>query len=157
MSPNRVIKKFVELGLEDRIREFEEGTATVIAAAEALGCEPKRIAKSLSYIVGEEAVIVVAAGDARVDNRKYKDFFGAKAKMVNADELVELIGHPLGGVCPFELVEGVKVYLDRSLKRFETVFPACGADNNTVELTLDELEEYSDAVEWVDLCKDWEF
>ena len=157
MSPDRVIKKFVDLGLEDRVHEFEVSSATVMDAANALSCEPKRIAKSLSYIVDGKAVIVVVAGDARVDNRKYKDFFKTKAKMVNPDELVELVGHPLGGVCPFELVEGVKVYLDVSLKRFKTVFPACGGDCNAVELNMQELEEYSNAVEWVDLCKDWEF
>jgi len=130
-------------------------SATVELAAQALGCEPCRIAKSLSFMIDGGAVLIVAAGDARVDNKKYKAHFAQKAKMLTPQEAVDLVGHAVGGVCPFALNEGVKVYLDESLKRFETVFPACGSANSAIELTLAELETHSSSLGWVDVCKDW--
>lgn len=128
-------------------------SATVELAAEALHCEPQRIAKTLSFMVDGHAVLVVAAGDAKIDNSKYKAQFGTKAKMLSPEEAESLVGHAVGGVCPFAVNEGVPVYLDVSLKRFETVFPACGSSNSAIELTISELETYSGYVEWVDVCK----
>lgn len=156
MSIDRVRKYFSGYGMEERIREFEVSSATVELAAQALNCEPKRIAKSLSFMTKEGAVLIVTAGDARIDNGKYKARFGAKAKMLAPGEVEELIGHAVGGVCPFGINEGVPVYLDASLKRFQTVFPACGSGNSAIELTIPELEKYSGFAEWVDVCKDWE-
>ena len=124
-------------------------------AAQAAGVEPKRIAKTLSFLVGDSCILIVAAGDARVDNKKYKERFGVKAKMLAHDDVPEYIGHAVGGVCPFAVKEGVKVYLDESLKRFETVFPAAGSANSAIELTIPELEQYSKFDGWVDVCKDW--
>ena len=145
------LKKF---GYESRIREPEQSCATVALAAEALGCEPCRIAKTLSFRVGERAVLVVAAGDAKVDNHKFKDFFGVKAKMLSPEEAERLVGHAVGGVCPFAVNEGTEVYLDLSLKRFATVFPACGSANSAIELSLDELEKCADGFcGWADVCK----
>lgn len=155
MSIEKVRTAFRTLGLEDRIREFDTSSATVELAAQALGCDPARIAKSLSFAVGEKAVLVVAAGDARIDNAKYKAQFGTKAKMLRPDEVERLIGHVVGGVCPFAVNAGVETYLDVSLRRFETVFPACGSSNSAIELTLPELEKYSAARGFVDVCKDW--
>ena len=142
--------------MEERILEFDVSSATVQLAAEALHCEPCRIAKTLSFSLSGAPILIVAAGDARIDNQKYKARFGAKAKMLTPDEAVELIGHAVGGVCPFATKEGVTVYLDKSLKRFDTVFPACGSSNSAIELTVPELERYSGYAEWVDVCKDWE-
>ena len=122
-------------------------------AAEALGCAPQRIAKTLSFLVGDGAILIVAAGDVKIDNSKYKKQFGAKAKMLSPEQVTELIGHAIGGVCPFGVNEGVKVYLDESLKRFETVFPACGSGNSAIEMTIPELEKYSGFESWVDVCK----
>ena len=153
MSIERVRGYFKELGIEDKIREFDVSSATVALAAEALGCEGARIAKTLSFALGERTVLIVAAGDARIDNRKYKDKFSAKAKMLEHDEVTERIGHAVGGVCPFAVNEGVEVYLDESLKHFVTVFPACGSSNSAIELTIPELEKYSNYIEWVDVCK----
>ncbi|MGN0690031.1 MAG: YbaK/EbsC family protein [Oscillospiraceae bacterium] len=153
MSIEKVKEFFNEKGIADRIREFDTSSATVELAAEALGCEPCRIAKSLSFKVDEKAVLIVAAGDARVDNRKYKEFFGTKAKMLTPDEVLSLIGHAVGGVCPFAINDGVSVYLDNSLKRFETVFPACGSSNSAIGLSIEELERYSGFISWVDVCK----
>ena len=133
--------------------EFDVSSATVELAAQALNCEPQRIAKTLSFLVDGHAVLIVAAGDARIDNHKYKEQFGKKAKMLSTDEVVELVGHAVGGVCPFAVKEGAEVYLDASLKRFETVFPACGSSNSAIELTIPELEKYSGFLEWVDVCK----
>ena len=133
--------------------EFDVSSATVELAAQALNCEPQRIAKTLSFLVDGQAVLIVAAGDARIDNHKYKQQFGKKAKMLSQEEVVELVGHAVGGVCPFAVKEGTKVYLDASLKRFETVFPACGSSNSAIELTIPELEKYSGFLEWVDVCK----
>ena len=156
MAIEKVKAFFAEKGMENRVLEFEVSSATVELAAAALGCEGKRIAKSLSFSVGGEPILVVAAGDAKVDNAKYKAQFGAKAKMLSPDEAVELIGHAVGGVCPFAINDGVLVYLDESLKRFETVFPACGSSNSAIELTIPELEAYSGFTAWVDVCKAWQ-
>lgn len=153
MSIEKVKAYFGKYGMEGRIREFEVSSATVGLAAAALQCEPQRIAKSLSFMVDGHAVLVVAAGDARVDNHKYKEQFGTKAKMLSPEEAESLIGHAVGGVCPFAVNGGVDVYLDVSLKRFETVFPACGSSNSAIELTVPELEEHSGHKGWVDVCK----
>ena len=144
---------FRSLGLEDRVQEFTVSSATVDLAAQALGVEGARIAKTLSFKDGDGCMLILAAGDARIDNHKFKDRFHKKAKMLNADEVLELVGHPVGGVCPFGCKEGIPVYLDESLKRFETVFPAVGSPSSAIELNLDELFEYSKAQEWVDVCK----
>ena len=156
MSIEKVKAYFAEYGMEDRILEFPVSSATVELAAQALNCEPKRIAKTLSFRVGEQAILVVAAGDARVDNAKYKNRFGVKAKMLSHEEAAEMIGHAVGGVCPFAVKEGVAVYLDESLKRFPTVFPAAGSSNSAIELTIAELETYSRFTAWVDVCKGWQ-
>ena len=153
MAIEKVRAYFKEKGIEDRIQEFEVSSATVALAAQALGCDENRIAKTLSFHVGEKVVLIVAAGDAKIDNPKYKAFFGAKAKMLAFEEAEELIGHAVGGVCPFAVKEGVEVYLDESLKRFETVFPACGSSNSAIELTINELEKYSGYTSWIDVCK----
>ncbi len=139
--------------MEERIQEFDVSSATVELAAKALRCEPQRIAKTLSFMVENEAVLIVTAGDAKIDNPKYKAKFGKKAKMLSLDEVEILVGHAVGGVCPFAVNEGVIVYLDISLKRFETVFPACGSSNSAIELTIPDLEKYSGYAEWVDVCK----
>lgn len=156
MSIEKVKAYFAEYGMENRILEFPVSSATVELAAQALNCEPKRIAKTLSFRVGEQAILVVAAGDARVDNAKYKNRFGVKAKMLSHEEAAEMIGHAVGGVCPFAVKEGVAVYLDESLKRFPTVFPAAGSSNSAIELTIAELETYSRFTAWVDVCKGWQ-
>ena len=153
MSINRVKAYFRELGVEDKVQELAESSATVELAAQALGVEPGRIAKTLSFMVDGSPILIVAAGDVKIDNAKYKKFFGAKAKMLTPDEAVTLIGHAVGGVCPFAVNEGVTVYLDESLKKFVTVFPACGSSNSAIELTMEELEKYSLYKEWVDVCK----
>lgn len=156
MSIQKVRAYFEQFGIADRIREFEVSSATVELAAVAVGVEGARIAKSLSFKVGEEPIIIVAAGDAKIDNSKYKVQFHTKAKMLTHEEAHALIGHDVGGVCSFALPENVKVYLDVSLKRFETVFPAAGSDNSAIELTCEELERYSSNFqEWVDVCKAW--
>jgi prolyl-tRNA editing enzyme YbaK/EbsC (Cys-tRNA(Pro) deacylase) len=153
MAIEKVKEFFRSFGMENRIMEFNVSSATVELAAQALGCEPCRIAKSLSFITPDGPILIVAAGDAKIDNPKYKAQFGTKAKMLTPDQAIELIGHAVGGVCPFAINEGVKVYLDNSLKRFETVFPACGSSNSAIELTLEELEKYSSAVSWIDVCR----
>lgn len=153
MSIEKVRAYLEPLGVADRIREFTVSSATVALAAEALGCEECRIAKTLSFHVGERVVLVVAAGDAKIDNPKYKAEFGTKARMLSFDEAEPLIGHAVGGVCPFGVNEGVEVYLDVSLKRFETVFPACGSSNSAIELSIGELERYSGYRAWIDVCK----
>lgn len=141
-------------GIDGKIIELPASSATVELAAKALSVEPCRIAKTLSFRAGDKVVLVVAAGDARVDNRKFKEFFGAKAKMLSADEAETLVGHAVGGVCPFAVNEGVGVYLDVSLKRFRTVFPACGSSNSAIELTPEELAEYASGfMGWADVCK----
>ncbi len=147
---------FAQFGLADRVREFDVSSATVELAAQALHCEPCRIAKTLSFLVDGHAVLIVTAGDARIDNPKYKVRFGTKAKMLSPEEAVTLVGHAVGGVCPFAVKEGVTVYLDASLKHFATVFPACGSANSAIELTIPELERYSGCAAWVDVCRDWQ-
>ncbi len=153
MAIEKVKKYFEEKGIADRIQEFEVSSATVELAAKALNCEPCRIAKTLSFMVDGHAILIVTAGDAKIDNSKYKAQFATKAKMLSFDEAEPLIGHAVGGVCPFAVNAGVETYLDVSLKRFNTVFPACGSSNSAIELSLTELEEYSDYVSWVDVCK----
>lgn len=156
MSIERVKAYFASVGLADRVREFDVSSATVELAALALGCEGKRIAKTLSFMGPAGPLLVVAAGDARIDNPKFKAQFGLKAKMRTPEQAVELVGHAVGGVCPFAVNEGVEVWLDESLKRFETVFPACGSSNSAIELTIPELEQYSGYTAWVDVCKGWD-
>ena len=156
MSIEKVRAFFKEKGIEDKIKEFSTSSATVELAALALGVEGKRIAKTLSFMVNGNAILIVAAGDAKVDNAKYKAYFGAKAKMLTPDEAVELVGHAVGGVCPFAVNEGVKVYLDISLKRFEIVYPAAGSSNSAVELRIPELEMLCPEAVWVDVCKAWQ-
>ena len=153
MSIEKVKAYFAALGMEDRVLEFPVSSATVELAAAALGCEPCRIAKTLSFSVGGAPILIVTAGDVKINNAAYKARFGAKAKMLTPDEAVSLIGHAVGGVCPFAVNEGVTVYLDESLRRFETVFPACGSSNSAIELTIPELEKYSAYTDWVDVCK----
>ena len=153
MSIEKVRKYFKDYGIEEKILEFDVSSATVPLAALALGTEEARIAKTMSFRIEEEAILIVAAGDVKIDNRKYKDKFHTKAKMLAPDEVEALIGHAIGGVCPFGINEGVTVYLDESLKRFETVFPACGSSNSAIELTIPELEKLSQLTEWVDVCK----
>ena len=144
---------FRQFGMEDRVREFTVSSATVELAALALGVEGARIAKTLSFKSGDGCILILAAGDARIDNHKFKEKFHMKAKMLTPDEVLSLMGHPVGGVCPFGINEGIDVYLDDSLKRFETVFPAVGSPSSAIELNLDELFKYSNAVEWIDVCK----
>ena len=143
-------------GRNDDILEFETSSATVFLAAQALGVIPAKIAKSISFKNGEGALLVVAAGDAKTDNAKFKATFGFIAKMLTFEEVFEYTGHAVGGVCPFGLKEGISVYLDISLKRFDYVFPACGSSNSAIKLTCTELEEYSNCQKWVDVCKDWQ-
>ena len=156
MSIEKVREYFKPLGFAERIREFSVSSATVALAAEALGCDGCRIAKTLSFKVDDRVILIVAAGDAKVDNPKYKAQFGTKAKMLSFEEAEELIGHAVGGVCPFAVNDGVEVFLDESLKRFPTVFPACGSSNSAIELTLDELQMLSKSENWIDVCKDWQ-
>ena len=144
---------FRQFGMEERVLEFPVSSATVELAALALGVEGARIAKTLSFKKDDSCILILAAGDARIDNRKFKDKFHMKAKMPSPDEVLELVGHPVGGVCPFGINEGIEVYLDESLKRFTTVFPAVGSGNSAIELKLDELFKYSNAIEWIDVCK----
>lgn len=154
MAIDKVKEYFKPLHMEDHILEFDVSNATVELAAEALHCEGKRIAKTMSFLVGEQPILIVTAGDTKIDNAKYKHFFGAKAKMIPGEEVEAIIGHAIGGVCPFAINENVKVYLDESLKRFQTVFPAAGSSNSAIELTIPELEKYSNFLQWVDVCKD---
>lgn len=144
---------FRQFGMEDRVREFDVSSATVELAALALGVEGARIAKTLSFKKDDSCILILAAGDARIDNHKFKDKFHMKAKMLAPDEVLSIVGHPVGGVCPFGINDGIDVYLDESLKRFETVFPAVGSANSAIELNLDELYKYSNAIEWIDVCK----
>jgi len=153
MSIEKVRAYFAKFNMEGRIMEFPVSSATVELAAQAVGCAPQRIAKTLSFMVGEQPILIVAAGDAKIDNPKYKAQFSQKAKMLSPQQAAELIGHAVGGVCPFAVNAGVRVYLDESLKRFETVFPACGSSNSAIELTIPELERYSGFICWVDVCK----
>ena len=156
MSVERVREYLKQWNAEERILEFDVSSATVELAAQALHCAPAHIAKTLSFHLEERVVLIVAAGDARIDNRKYKARFGKKAVMLAAEEAEELVGHAVGGVCPFAVKEGVEVYLDLSLKRFQEVYPACGSSNSAICLTIPELECFSGYLEWVDVCKDWQ-
>jgi prolyl-tRNA editing enzyme YbaK/EbsC (Cys-tRNA(Pro) deacylase) len=153
MSIEKVKAYFKSKGIENKVLEFDISSATVELAAKALNCEEKRIAKSMSFKVDEHPIIIVTAGDVKIDNAKYKAKFHTKAKMLQFDEVEALVGHRVGGVCPFAINQGVTVYLDESLKRFDTVFPACGSSNSAIELSIPELEEYSSFAEWVDVCK----
>ena len=144
---------FRQFGMEDRVREFDVSSATVELAALALGVEGARIAKTLSFKKDDSCILILAAGDARIDNHKFKDKFHMKAKMLAPEEVLSIVGHPVGGVCPFGINDGIDVYLDESLKRFETVFPAVGSANSAIELDLNELYKYSNAIEWIDVCK----
>jgi prolyl-tRNA editing enzyme YbaK/EbsC (Cys-tRNA(Pro) deacylase) len=153
MAIERVKAYFKQYGMEERVRELDESSATVELAAEALGCEPCRIAKTLSFMVEGSPILIVMAGDVKIDNHKYKAYFGAKAKMLTPQEAENLVGHAVGGVCPFAVNDGVTIYLDESLKRFQTVFPACGSSNSAIELTIEELEKYSSYKEWIDVGK----
>lgn len=149
-----VAKKYLEeMGYGDRVKEFEVSSATVELAAIAVGTEPERIAKSLTFKVEDSPVMILCAGDAKVNNSKFKAFFHTKATMLSFDEVHELIGHDVGGVCPFGVKDGVKVYLDESLKRFDVVYPACGSSNSAVKLFINELEKTSGYMEWIDVCK----
>jgi prolyl-tRNA editing enzyme YbaK/EbsC (Cys-tRNA(Pro) deacylase) len=154
MSLERAREWLKKWDMDKRILEFDTSSATVELAAQAVGCEPARIAKSLSFKIGETPVLIVTAGDRKIDNHKYKETFLAKAKMLTADEAAELVGHAVGGVCPFGVREGVEVYLDESLRRFESVYPACGSANSAIELTMEELEQTSAYLKWVDVCKE---
>lgn len=155
MSIDTVRTYFKQFGMEDRIMQFEESSATVELAAQAVGCAPERIAKTMSFFIGEKPILVVTAGDAKIDNRKYKDQFHEKAKMIPWDKVEDSIGHAPGGVCPFALEKPLDVYLDLSLKRFDCVYPAAGDSSSAVKLTIGELEKCSGCKEWVDVCKGW--
>lgn len=154
MAIDNVKAYFRQFGMEERIQEFDTSSATVELAAAALHCEPQRIAKTLSFLADGQAILIVAAGDVKIDNSKYKAQFKTKAKMLSAQQAETMIGHAVGGVCPFAVEEGVNIYLDQSLKRFTTVYPACGSANSAIELTIPELEKYSGAVAWIDVCKE---
>lgn len=156
MSIDKVRAYFKTFGIENRILEFDVSSATVELAAQALSCEPAHIAKSLSFKIDDRTILIIAAGDAKVDNKKYKGFFGSKAKMLSPDEALERIGHAVGGICPFGVNDGVEVYLDESMKRFEYMYPAAGSSNSAIKLSIPELERYSNFKSWVDVCKDWE-
>ena len=154
MSAIKAKEHLKKYGLNEKVMEFSVSSATVSEAAQAIGCKDEEIAKTLSFMVKEMPILIVAAGDARIDNRKFKDEFLEKAKMISFENVETLIGHAVGGVCPFGINDGVTVYLDVSLKRFNTVYPACGSSNSAVKLTLDELETASGYQKWVDVCKD---
>lgn len=155
MSIERARAYLRKFDLEDRILEFPVSSATVELAAAAVGCEPARIAKTLSFLVEDRAILIVAAGDAKIDNPRYKAQFHTKARMLSPEQVTELIGHAVGGVCPFGVNDGVRVFLDVSLRRFETVYPACGSSNSAICMTMEELERYSGYEAWVDVCKGW--
>lgn len=156
MSIEKVRKYFSQYGMENRILEFETSSETVELAAIAVGCEGKQITKTMSFLVDEKPILIATAGDARIANAKFKAKFHTKAKMIAFEDVEKYIGHAVGGVCPFGVNPDVKTYLDISLKRFETVFPAAGSGNSAIELTIPELEKYSNFTEWVDVCKDWD-
>ena len=156
MSIENVREYFRKFNMEDKIIELKESSATVELAARALNCEPARIAKTLSFHLEDCPILILTAGDVTIDNKKYKEKFGTKARMLSFNEAETLIGHSVGGVCPFGIKEGVKVYLDNSLKRFQTVFPAAGSSNSAIEMNLDELEKYSNSIEWIDVTRERE-
>ncbi|HSP48501.1 MAG TPA: YbaK/EbsC family protein [Clostridiaceae bacterium] len=156
MAIANVKKHFEKWNMAERIMEMEVSSATVELAAQAVGCEPERIAKTLSFKIGDRPILIVTAGDAKIDNPKYKAYFKTKAKMLTPDEAESMVGHAVGGVCPFGIHDGVTVYLDESLKRFDTVFPACGSSNSAIELSIEELEFCSSYTSWVDVTRGWE-
>lgn len=156
MSIQAVKEYLKQFGKDQDIRIMDESTATVELAARTLGTEEARIAKSLSFYNGDNAMIIVVAGDAKIDNKKFKEYFGFKARMLAPEDTVKYTGHAIGGVCPFALPDDVMVYLDDSMKRFETMFPACGSGNSAIEVTLNELETLSKSKLWIDVCKNWE-
>ena len=153
MAIEKVKEYFRQFGIEDRVQEFTVSSKTVELAAAALNCEPCRIAKTLSFAVGDRVVLIVTSGDSKVGNSKFKSYFGTQAKMLAFDDVENLVGHAVGGVCPFAVNDGVEIYLDESLKRFATIFPACGSSNSAIELTIPELEQYSNYINWIDVCK----
>lgn len=153
MAIDKVKKYFKQYNIEDRILEFNKSSATVKEAAIAVGTSESRIAKTLSFKVEDKTILIVCAGDTKIDNVKYKNEFKEKAKMLNTEEVEQKVGHTIGGVCPFAVNDNVLVYLDISLKRFNTVFPACGSSNSAIELTIEELGKYSNFIKWVDVCK----
>ncbi len=157
MSAEAVKTFFSQYGLADKIQEFSISSATVALAAQALHCAPERIAKTLSFKQkkAQKTILIVAAGDAKIDNAKYKAAFSERALMLKPEEVEPIVGHPVGGVCPFAVNVGVEIYLDESLKRFESVYPACGNSNNAIELTITELEKYTSFKQWIDVCKNW--
>ena len=151
MSVEKVKQYFKTYGVDDKVIELSSSTATVSEAAKTIGCLEAEIAKTLSFDVKDNPILIVMAGDTKIENNKYRDYFNTKAKMLEHDNVELLIGHPIGGVCPFAIKENVKVYLDESLKRFQYVYPACGSSNSAIKLTIDELEEYSNYVSWIDV------
>lgn len=153
MAINKVKEYFKKYKMEDKILEFDVSSATVELAAKALNCEPAHIAKSLSFDVNGDAILIITAGDVKIDNAKYRLEFHTKAKMLKFDEVESRIGHAVGGVCPFAINDNVKVYLDTSLKQFEYVYPACGSNNSAIKLTIPELEKYSNYIKWIDVTK----
>lgn len=155
MSFQNVKKYFEEAGLGDRVLELGASSATVEEAARAIGCRERQIAKTMSFMVSDAPVLIVMAGDAKTDNKKFKETFRQKAKMIPADQVETWVGHAPGGVCPFAVKSSVTVYLDKSLKRMQRVYPAAGSGQSAVDLSLEELERYSDSVGWVDVCKGW--
>lgn len=155
MAIEKVRAYLAKFGMADKILEFDSSSATVELAAQALNCEPARIAKTLSFRKDDGCLIVVMAGDAKIDNKQFKHKFAMKARMLSAEEVNSLVGHAVGGVCPFAVNPDIPVYLDISLRRFETVFPACGSSNSAIELTCEQLAEYAGSLEWVDVCKGW--
>lgn len=156
MAIDRVRDYFRQWNMEDQILEFPVSSATVALAAQALQCEPGRIAKTISFMVQDKPILIVAAGDTKIDNSKFKAQFHTKAKMLRAEEAETLIGHAVGGVCPFAINDGVVIYLDKSLQRFDSVYPACGSSNSAIRLTIPELEKYVSFQEWIDVCKNAE-
>ncbi len=154
MSLERAKEHLKKYGLEGKIMEFAVSSATVEEAAKALGCSPGEIAKTLSFLVGEKPVLIVVAGDVKIDNSKYKAFFHQKAKMIPVDDVEKMIGHKVGGVCPFGILEGVEVYLDRSLQKYDVIYPTCGNSHSAVKLTIRELEETSCYQEWINVWKE---
>ena len=156
MAIDKVREYFKTYQMDDHILEFNVSSATVELAAEALQCEGKRIAKTMSFLIGDHPILIVTAGDTKIENAKNKHFFGAKAKMISGDEVENIIGHAIGGVCPFAENDNVKIYLDESLKRFETVLPAAASPNSAIESTIPQLEKDSNFLQWIDLCKGWQ-
>ena len=156
MSLEKVKQYFDALGLGQRIHVLDQSSATVEEAAVAVGCEPERIAKTMSFLLGDDPILIVTAGDARVDNKKYKEYFHQKAKMIPGELVEKYIGHAPGGVCPFAIPQGTKVFLDIFLKRFAIVYPAAGTSNSAIELSIKELEDSSAYTAWIDVCKGWQ-